>query len=75
MAETEKWWAIVCSECGGFVPARAVEPTELVPPPLRGKANCVRCHAVNVLSSAVPFVIDGRRLRRIKLDSPSDYVK
>ena len=67
---------MTCTECGGFVPVRAVEPTEQVPPKLQGKAaSCVRCHAMNVLSSAVPFVIDSKRLRRIALGSPVDYIE
>ena len=75
MTATEKWWAMTCSTCGGFVPIRAVEASEHVPPKLQGKANCVRCSALNELADAVLFVIDGKRLRRIRLSSPTDYVK
>ena len=66
---------MTCTECGGFVPIRAIAPGELLPPQLIGKANCVRCHALNTLADATLFVIDGTRLRRIRLSSPSDYVK
>ncbi|HEY2379180.1 MAG TPA: hypothetical protein VGH98_24580 [Gemmatimonadaceae bacterium] len=73
--KTEKWWAMSCSECGGFVPVRMVEASERVPPTFEGKANCVRCHASNTLERAALFVIDGKRLRRIKLSAPVGYVK
>jgi hypothetical protein len=66
---------MTCDQCGGFVPIRAVEASERVPPQLKGRANCVRCHEPNTLTNAALFVIDGKRLRRIKLSSPSDYVK
>jgi ribosomal protein L40E len=72
---TEKWWAITCNKCGGFVPIRAVEASERVPPQVDGTANCVRCNAPNPLGNASLFVIDGKRLRRIRLSSPADYVK
>ena len=75
VTKTEKWWAMTCGKCGGFVPIRAVEVSERVPPQLDGKANCVRCHELNTLTGASLFVIDGTRLRRIRLSSPSDYVK
>ena len=75
MAVTEKWWAMACTQCGGFVPARRVDESEVAPPSLEGKATCVRCHATNKLSNATLFVIDGKRFRRIRLSSPSDYVK
>jgi len=75
MTPTEKWWAMTCTTCGGFVPIRAVEASERVPPTLKGKANCVRCNATNDLTDAPLFVIDGKRLRRIRLSSPPDYVK
>ena len=75
MPQTEKWWAMTCTECGGFVPIRAILPEELLPPQLTGKANCVRCHSLNALANAALFVIDGTRLRRIRLSSPGDYVK
>jgi hypothetical protein len=75
MTKTQKWWAMSCRECGGFVPIRKVEASERVPPALQGRANCVRCHAPNVLEQAALFVIDGTRLRRIKLSAPADYVK
>lgn len=64
-----------CTDCGGFVPIRVVEASERVPPTLEGRANCVRCHASNTLERAVLFVIDGTRLRRIRLSAPGDYVK
>jgi hypothetical protein len=35
----------------------------------------VRCNATNDLTGAALFVIDGKRLRRIRLSSPADYVK
>ena len=75
MAPTEKWWATSCKECGGFVLVRPVAATELAAPQLEGEARCVRCHATNKLSRAELFVVDGRRLRRIRLSSPIDYVK
>jgi hypothetical protein len=75
VTQTEKWWAMTCGECGGFVPIRPVELTESSAPALEGAANCVRCHARNLLASAALFVIDGKRLRRIRLSSPGDYVK
>jgi len=75
VTKTEKWWAMTCRKCGGFVPIRAVEASERVPPQLDGRANCVRCHELNTLTDASLFVIDGTRLRRIRLSSPSDYVK
>lgn len=75
MAKVEKWWAITCVHCGGFVPVRPVEEAERVPPVLRGTASCVRCQAVNELPSGEPFVIDSKRLRRIRLSSAADYVK
>lgn len=74
MAHTEKWWAVTCTACGGFVPVRVVDENERELPQLRGQASCVRCYTVNVLSSVMPFVIDGKRLRRIRLSSPIDYV-
>lgn len=64
-----------CSHCGGFVPIRIVEASERVPPALEGRANCVRCNASNTLDRATLFVIDGTRLRRIRLSAPADYVK
>lgn len=48
---------------------------ELVAPQLTGSANCVRCNALNVITNANLFVIDGQRLRRIRLSSAADYVK
>ena len=75
MTPTEKWWAMTCTKCGGFVPIRAVEASERVAPTLQGKASCVRCNATNDLTGAALFVIDGKRLRRIRLSSPADYVK
>lgn len=75
MTMTEKWWAMTCTKCGGFVPIRPVGASEGVPPQLDGAANCVRCGASNLLAQASLFVIDGKRLRRIRLSSPSDYVK
>jgi ribosomal protein L40E len=75
MTPTEKWWAMTCTKCGGFVPIRAVEDSERVAPTLQGKASCVRCNATNDLTGAALFVIDGKRLRRIRLSSPADYVK
>lgn len=75
MTPTEKWWAMTCTKCGGFVPIRAVEASERVAPILQGKASCVRCNATNELTNAALFVIDGKRLRRIRLSSPADYVK
>lgn len=75
MTKTEKWWAMTCAKCCGFVPIRAVEASERVPPQLNGTANCVRCHEPNTLTDAPLFVIDGKRLRRIRLSSASDYVK
>ena len=72
---TEKWWAMTCATCGGFVPIRAVEAKEHVAPTLQGAANCVRCNALNEVTGAALFVIDGKRLRRIRLSSPTDYVK
>jgi hypothetical protein len=35
---------------------RIVEASECVPPPLEGRANCVRCHASNTLERAALFV-------------------
>jgi len=75
MTPTEKWWAMTCTKCGGFVPIRAVEARGRVAPRLQGKASCVRCNATNELTDAALFVIDGKRLRRIRLSSPADYVK
>ena len=75
MAPTEKWWATSCTQCGGFVLARPVVETDLAPPPLGGQAHCVRCHATQHLARAEFFVVDGKRLRRIRLSSPIDYVK
>jgi hypothetical protein len=75
VAETEKWWAMTCTQCGGFVPIRAIVTGESLPPQLDGMANCVRCHAPNALTDAALFVIDGKRLRRIRLSSPADYVE
>ena len=75
MAATEKWWAMTCRDCGGFVPVRPLLEAEITPPMLEGEASCARCHAPNALVAAELFVIDGRRLRRIRRDSPSDYVK
>jgi hypothetical protein len=72
---TQKWWAMTCSHCGGFVPIRAVEISERVAPKLDGSANCVRCKTSNVFTNAALFVIDAQRLRRIRLSSPIDYVK
>ena len=72
---TEKWWAMTCTKCGGFVPIRPVEDSERAAPKLTGKASCVRCNATNESAGAVLFVIDGKRLRRIRLSSPIDYVK
>ena len=57
------------------MPIRIVEASERVPPALEGRANCVRCHASNTLEQAALFVIDGTRLRRIRLSAPIDYVK
>ena len=64
-----------CSDCGGFVPIRGVEASERVPPAFEGRANCVRCNTSNTLDRAALFVIDGTRLRRIRLSAPVDYVK
>jgi len=75
MTPTEKWWAMTCTKCGGFVPIRAVEDSERVAPTLHGKASCVRCNATNESADAALFVIDGKRLRRIRRSSPIDYVK
>jgi len=75
MTPTEKLCAMTCTKCGGFVPIRAVEVSERVAPTLQGKASCVRCNATNELTGAALFVIDGKRLRRIRLSSPADYVK
>lgn len=75
VTKTEKWWAMTCGECGGFVPIRIVEASERVPPALAGRANCVRCNASNTLEQAALFVIDGKRLRRIRLSAAADYVK
>jgi hypothetical protein len=66
---------MTCLNCGGFVPARAVATTDLVPPQLEGRAECVRCKVGNRLAGAPLFVIDMKRLRRIRLSSPADYVK
>ncbi|HEY7237304.1 MAG TPA: hypothetical protein VH539_24330 [Gemmatimonadaceae bacterium] len=66
---------MTCATCGGFVPIRPVEAGEHVAPTLNGTANCVRCKASNVVTGAALFVIDGKRLRRIRLSSPIDYVK
>ena len=57
------------------MPIRIVEASEGVPPALEGRANCVRCDASNTLDQAALFVIDGKRLRRIRLSAPFDYVK
>lgn len=75
MKKTQKCWAMTCRECGGFVPVRDVQAGERVAPQLNGTANCVRCNAPNVVTNAAVFVIDGQRLRRIRLSSPADYVK
>lgn len=75
MKKTQKCWAMTCKECGGFVPICDVQAGELVAPQLKGSANCVRCNALNVITNAMLFVIDGQRLRRIRLSSASDYVK
>ena len=75
MTKTQKCWAMTCKKCGGFVPIRDVQAGELVAPQLDGTANCVRCHAPNGLTNATLFVIDGQRLRRIRLSSAADYVK
>ncbi|HKW46183.1 MAG TPA: hypothetical protein VJN70_02005 [Gemmatimonadaceae bacterium] len=64
-----------CTECGGFVPLRDVQVGELVAPQLKGSANCVRCGAPNVITNATLFLIDGQRLRRIRLSAPVDEVK
>lgn len=64
-----------CTECGGFVPIRPIRTGEESPPQLNGAAHCVRCDALNDLANASLFVIDGQRLRRIRLSSPIDYVK
>jgi hypothetical protein len=68
---------MTCSECGGFVPIRAVQADEGegTAPSLEGSAMCARCNASNVITNAVLFVIDGQRLRRIRLSSPGGYVK
>ena len=66
---------MTCTECGGFVPIRAILAGEELPPQLSGAAHCVRCDARNDLANAALFVIDGKRLRRIRLSSPIDYVK
>ncbi|HKW12139.1 MAG TPA: hypothetical protein VJO33_17255 [Gemmatimonadaceae bacterium] len=66
---------MTCATCGGFVPIRPVEATEHATPSLHGAANCVRCNASNVVTDAALFVIDGKRLRRIRLSSPTDFVK
>ena len=66
---------MTCGQCGGFVPIRAVDATEGVSPQVNGTVNCVRCNAPNLLAGASLFVIDGKRLRRIRLSSPTDYVK
>ena len=75
MGLTEKWWSMTCKQCGGFVPIRAILDSERLPPQLTGAAHCVRCNALNALTDASLFVIDGKRLRRIRLSSPADYVK
>ena len=75
MKKTQKCWAMTCTECGGFVPIRDVQAGEVEALQLKGSANCVRCDAPNVITNATLFVIDGQRLRRIRLSSPSDYVK
>ena len=66
---------MTCTQCGGFVPIRAILPGEGLPPQSSGTANCVRCNAPNTLTDAALFVIDGKRLRRIRLSAPIDYVK
>lgn len=66
---------MTCATCGGFVPIRPVEASENATPALHGTASCVRCKTSNVVTGAVLFVIDGKRLRRIRLSSPIDYVK
>jgi hypothetical protein len=66
---------MTCTQCGGFVPIRRILAAEALPPSLSGMANCVRCNAPNTLTNAALFVIDGKRLRRIRLSSPVDYVK
>lgn len=71
----EKWWAMTCTQCGGFNPIRRVAASERVPRYSNGTATCVCCHAPNVLAAASLFVIDGKRLGRIRLRSPVDYVK
>lgn len=75
MKKTQKCWAMTCKECGGFVPICDVQAGELAAPQPKGSANCVRCNAPNDVTNATLFVIDGQRLRRIRLSSPSDYVK
>lgn len=75
MTQTEKWWSMTCTQCGGFVPIRPILADERLPPQPSGTANCVRCNAPNALTNASLFVIDGKRLRRIRLSSPADYVK
>jgi hypothetical protein len=72
---TEKWWAMTCGACGGFVPIRAIGAGERVAPLVKGNADCVRCKTPNPLTNASLFVIDGKRLRRIRLGSSIDHVK
>ena len=73
--QTQKCWAMTCKKCGGFVLLRDVHAGEKSAPELEGRAHCVRCNEWNDVANAVLFVIDGQRLRRISLNSPSDYVK
>jgi hypothetical protein len=75
VTQTEKWWSMTCTQCGGFVPIRAIRAGEGLAPHLGGTANCVRCNAPNALTNAVLFVIDGKRLRRLRPSAPVDYVK
>ena len=75
MKKTQKCWAMTCTKCGGFVLVRDVQPGEVSAPQLSGKARCVRCHEWNDVTNAALFVIDGQRLRRISLNSPTDHVK
>lgn len=75
MAKTQKWWATTCTHCGGFVLVREVRTGERVAPHSDGTASCVRCHAGNAIANATLFVVDGVRLRRISINSPTDYVK
>ena len=66
---------MTCSACGGFVPVREVAVAEATAPELDGTATCVRCNAPNVLTRASLFVIDGQRMRRIKLGPSGDPMK